>query len=129
MFGLEHFCSTLFDQSTIWHLIYIFSVPNLNPWWFVGTLQWLMFSTFDQHGTEPSGPMPQEPLIQPASCPHRDTVKNSPCMCSESLLLQTPTQNLTIASLISYFTFIAALTHDSHGFFTGSLYQRRSSCP
>lgn len=71
MFGFEHFCSTPFDQSTIRHLIYISSVPNLNPWWFVGTFQWLMFSTFDQHGTEPSGPMRQEPLVQPASCPHR----------------------------------------------------------
>lgn len=59
MFGLEHSCSTLFNQSTIWHLISIFRVPILSPWWFVGILQGLMYPTFDsQHGTEPSGPMP-----------------------------------------------------------------------
>lgn len=59
MFGLEHSCYTLFNQSTIWHLISILRVPILSHWWFVGTPQWLMFPAFDsQHGTEPSGPMP-----------------------------------------------------------------------
>lgn len=122
MFGLEHSCSTLFNQSTIWHLISIFRVTILSPFWFVGKLQWLMFPTFDfQHGTEPSGPMPYEPLVQPASCPHYRYNEKSRCMCSGGLLFQALTQSFTWASLISYSTFIAALTHASHGFFTGSL--------
>lgn len=51
MFGLEHACSTLFNQSTIWHLISIFWLHILCPWWFVPTLQRFIFPIFDsQHG-------------------------------------------------------------------------------